>query len=502
MIWMIAASSFAQAPDVEKMLAVLDLEIQGLDEQWADTMTRAVMVGVISTGTYTVIDQASRDKIMAEQEFQCSDMAESQCRVQMGKMLGVGRLVMGDIAKPGNSYLVTLQLVRVQTGEILRIEEYRCPCVADDLYEAMKVLAGRLMGIDMEMPEFSTESRASNVSTPTSDPEFEELVKAEQARIIAEKRIGAQRKAMLDSDFNAVKAIHDNVDYSTEAKKMAYEKFLEKWLDDTTYSPTVEYWMKYGDTIDSIMVLIPGGSFMMGCLPGDRDCNDDEKPRHSVTLDSFYMDVNEVTVAQYAACVRAGKCKEPLTKSSDSKYTPYYNWGKSDRDIHPVNGVSWNNATSYCGWKGKRLPTEAEFEYVLRGGQEGMKYPWGDGLTPTVKTGNYADETAKRQFSDWMTLSGYNDGYVGTAPVCSFKKNEYELCDISGNVWEWCSDWYGKDYYSRSSTNNPTGPGSDEFRVLRGGSWSNEIGNLRASNRQWFAQFDSILGFRCVGDGE
>jgi formylglycine-generating enzyme required for sulfatase activity len=182
------------------------------------------------------------------------------------------------------------------------------------------------------------------------------------------------------------------------------------------------------------MVRLPGGTFMMGCVDGDSQCGNDEKPAHRVNLDSFYLDVHEVTVAEYAQCVNAGVCKPALI--ADNEYDEFYNWNKPGRKNHPVNGVDWNDAHTYCQWRGKRLPTEAEFEYALRGGSQGYIYPWGNNNTPPRGYGNYPDESAHRSFSDWSYFAGYDDGYVGTAPVCSFTRNPYGLCDISGNVWE------------------------------------------------------------------
>jgi formylglycine-generating enzyme required for sulfatase activity len=249
------------------------------------------------------------------------------------------------------------------------------------------------------------------------------------------------------------------------------------------------------------MVKIPAGWFNMGCSPQDSKCDNDEKPSKRVYVDAFYMDVHETTVAQYRQCVSAGSCKAAIA-SSDKNWGAYYNWDKSGRGDHPVNGVSWSDANSYCQWKGKRLPTEAEFERALRGGFEGRKYPWGNSSTPPSPDGNYADESAKRRFSDLTTIKGYDDGYVGTAPVCRFGRNEYGLCDISGNVWEWCEDWYDKDYYSRMADKNPINHTKASNRVLRGGSWLDDPQSLRASNRDGINPTGggNYFGFRCSRD--
>jgi len=248
------------------------------------------------------------------------------------------------------------------------------------------------------------------------------------------------------------------------------------------------------------MVRIPAGTFTMGCAPGERYCEAYEQPRHMVTLSPFFMDIHEVTVAEYGQCVSAGKCKKPHSKRYDQEV---YNWDKPGRENYPVNGVSWNDANTYCRWRGKRLPTEAEFEYALRGGNEGYLYPWGNDDTPPPRFGNYADESARRRFPAWTwILDGYDDGYVYTSPVCSFTRNAYGLCDIGGNVGEWTADWYGENYYQSSPPNNPPGASSGWTRVLRGGNFVANRWYFRAASREHGepTYWNCDLGFRCARD--
>jgi formylglycine-generating enzyme required for sulfatase activity len=257
-----------------------------------------------------------------------------------------------------------------------------------------------------------------------------------------------------------------------------------------------------GDTLS--MVKIPGGTFTMGCVSGDR-CGDDEKPAHRVTVNSYWMDEHLVTAREFEKCVSAGVCQAAATSGAEAD-RPFYNWGKSDRADHPINGVDWNAANAYCSWQGKRLPTEAEYEFALRGGSEGNRYPWGNSETPPPGYGNYADESRHRHlphhFDYFHFFRGYDDGYVGTSPVCTFARNSYGLCDISGNVWEWCADWYDKDYYRSSPSRNPKGPSLGEARVMRGGSWDSDPREDHASGRYHLKPTDRCcrFGFRCVRD--
>lgn len=248
--------------------------------------------------------------------------------------------------------------------------------------------------------------------------------------------------------------------------------------------------------------LIPAGQFWMGCVPDDNQCGMDEKPRRKVYLDAFYMDEHEVTVAEYAMCILAGVCEKPQYGAEEIQRI-YYNGLRLERKEHPVNGVSWFDAQAYCRWQEKRLPTEAEFERALRGGREDLIFPWGNEWMPPADYGNYPDETQKKAKPDWPIFSGYDDGYAGTAPVCSFRRNPYGFCDLSGNVWEWCEDVYFDGYYITMPRVNPVNRDESVVRVLRGGSFTKPPSNFRASNRSAEeATFHSLMGFRCVRTAE
>jgi formylglycine-generating enzyme required for sulfatase activity/serine/threonine protein kinase len=220
------------------------------------------------------------------------------------------------------------------------------------------------------------------------------------------------------------------------------------------------------------MAWIPAGSFMMGSEDGD----DDEKPIHEVYLDTYAMDVYEVTNERYAECVAASVCDKPGGS--------YY--GKMQYDDHPVVYVSWRDAEAYCEWRGARLPTEAEWEKAARGGLEGKKYPWGD-QSPFCEKG--ASNGAK--FDD---DAGCNE--TGTEPVGSYIANGYRLYDMAGNVWEWVADWY--QAYPGGVENEDYG---EKYRVLRGGSWYNGPYSLRVASRNGSnpGYASSNYGFRCAG---
>jgi formylglycine-generating enzyme required for sulfatase activity len=236
------------------------------------------------------------------------------------------------------------------------------------------------------------------------------------------------------------------------------EKALKDLVKDKVVADASEkeiIWKKDGKE----MVLIPAGSFEMG--DHFDEGRDDELPVHTVELDAFYMDVHEVTVGQFREFV----------DESGHKYSRWNDVATySPTDEHPMILVTWNDATAYAEWVGKRLPTEAEWEYAARGGLIGKRYPWGDEISHD--DANYSG-------------TGGKDEWKYCAPVGSFEPNGYGLYDMAGNVWEFCEDWYSED---------------KEYRVLRGGSWFNIPNYLRAALRFFNNPSDTLnlLGFRCV----
>ena len=226
--------------------------------------------------------------------------------------------------------------------------------------------------------------------------------------------------------------------------------------------------------ISAGMVLIPAGEFTMG----SNDGGSDERPVHQVELDAFFIDQYEVTVERYAKCVSAGKCDTPTTGGQ-------YNWGKSDRQNHPVNGVDWDDAKNFCSYENKRLPTEAEWERAATW-KDGTKYKY-----PSGKDSVSCTDAVMRE-------GGYGCGKDRTWPVGSKPKEINGTYDMAGNILEWVHDRYG-DYPSSKQT-NPKGPSSGSSRVDRGGGWRSYASSLRGADRSGIEsalRFD-FLGFRCA----
>ncbi|MFG6117761.1 formylglycine-generating enzyme family protein [Thalassobacillus sp. B23F22_16] len=267
------------------------------------------------------------------------------------------------------------------------------------------------------------------------------------------------------------------------------------------------------------MVLLPGGDFLMGTEDEDGFPWDGEGPVRKVTVDPFYMDSHTVTNAEFQQFTEETGYKTEaeqygwsfvfyLFVPHDFSYkvqqvpnTPWWLAAEGafwfqpegpgsdiqERMDHPVIHVSWNDATAFCEWAGKRLPTEAEWEYAARGGLEQKRYPWGDTLTPNgehycnIWQGNFPKENTKE------------DGYLGTAPVTAFPANGYGLYQMSGNVWEWCSDSFQKKGHANSSSS----------KVMRGGSYlchKSYCNRYRVAARTSNTIDSSTgnIGFRCV----
>lgn len=245
------------------------------------------------------------------------------------------------------------------------------------------------------------------------------------------------------------------------------------------------------------MVFVQGGTFQMG----SRDGEDDETP-HSVTLGDYYIARHEVTVKEYLDFCRATNQNWPEWMEKDSRYNAqtgsddhYKKLGQAlEGTQHPIVGISWYNAVAYCNWRstkdglekvykingttitanwkasGYRLPTEAEWEYAAR--SRGRDHKW-------------AGTASESQLSSYANGSGKTDGYEYTSPVGRFKANDLGLFDMSGNVWEWCWDWYDDAYYSKSTNTDPKGSNTGSYRVLRGGSWDFLPAGLRCAYRSY-----------------
>lgn len=244
------------------------------------------------------------------------------------------------------------------------------------------------------------------------------------------------------------------------------------------------------------MVLLDGGEFLMGTDDREGFPADGEGPIRRVTVRPFYIDRCAVSGEQFAAFAKAAGYRTEAERDGwsfvfggllpddfpDTRGVAAAPWWRQVEGAdwrhpigpqssldglmdHPVTHVSWSDAQEFCAWAGKRLPTEAEWEYAARGGLEQRRFPWGDELTPE---GAHLCNIWQGTFPSHNTV---DDGYFGTAPVAAFPPNAFGLYNVSGNVWEWCSDWFSPTFHVDGSTVDPAGPPDGQAKVMRGGSY-------------------------------
>jgi serine/threonine-protein kinase len=226
------------------------------------------------------------------------------------------------------------------------------------------------------------------------------------------------------------------------------------------------------------MVEVPAGSALLGSGPADREALPREKPQRQVTLAAFWIDRYEVTNSRYAQCVQAGKCAPAHRRGVDR---PGY-YADTDAPLQPVVGVTFKDASDYCAWVGRRLPTEAEWEKAARG-TDGRIYPWG-GQPPTCELANFNQ-------CDKVALP------VGSRPA---GRSPYGAEDMAGNVIEWTTTPYKGNYYAKLRDRDPVDPPGGGWRTLRGGSWGSYPNQVRtAFRRAWDPTFAGhTIGFRCA----
>jgi formylglycine-generating enzyme required for sulfatase activity len=281
------------------------------------------------------------------------------------------------------------------------------------------------------------------------------------------------------------------------------------------------------------MIKLDGGPFLMGTNSTEGFPADGEGPVREITLDAFYIDASPVTNAQFREFVRSSGYKteagrfgwsfvfqghipeEQRAALVDDTVLAAPWWCKvpgatwehpegpdstiQSRDDYPVTHVSWNDAAEFARWAGKRLPTEAEWEFAARGGLEQKRFPWGDELTPGGR------HVCNVWQGDFPTRDLAEDGYAGTSPVNAFPANAYGLYSVSGNTWEWCADWFHPSYHLVGSRANPTGPSVGQARVMKGGSFlchESYCNRYRVAARTSNTPDSSTanIGFRCVRD--
>lgn len=277
------------------------------------------------------------------------------------------------------------------------------------------------------------------------------------------------------------------------------------------------------------MIKVEGGRFLMGSEDADSITPDGEGPIRAVTIDQFYLDRYPVTNERFREFIRASGYrteaeqfgwsfvfKGHLPPDDESQGVAGLNWWRringanwshpegpdsniDSRAHFPVTHVSWNDAQAFAKWAGKRLPTEAEWEMAARGGLEQKRFPWGDELTPDGK------HLCNIWQGEFPNIDLAEDGYSAPAPVDAFPPNGFGFGTITGNVWEWCSDWFSPDYHLQATRANPVGPLRGATKAMRGGSYlchASYCNRYRVAARTSNTPDSSTtnIGFRCARD--
>ena len=358
------------------------------------------------------------------------------------------------------------------------------------------VVSAPMLGADADIgalaaqaERFEAEREAAVAATRRAEQAAAALAAAKAAeaeRLVAEAQ--STLRSQVERDFGAIRRL---VEQPSDAGRPVLEAFVKKYgaasvsIDGVSHRlevPEVALVERALASRGSVggsdgganpagidWVRIEGDSFQMGSSNG----SDDEKPMRRVTVPTFHLAKTEVTVAQYRACVDAGRCSAPDTCDWGSP-----NWGQSGRESHPVNCVSLEQASAFSAWANARLPSEAEWEFAARSRGRDQTYPWGD-----------------READSGLAVM---KGSGGTAPVCSKSSGNSAqgVCDLAGNVLEWVVDWYGP--YGEAATDGSARSRPAEYRVVRGGGWYNPADALRAAYRGISppGNRSSNLGFR------
>jgi formylglycine-generating enzyme required for sulfatase activity len=250
------------------------------------------------------------------------------------------------------------------------------------------------------------------------------------------------------------------------------------------------------------LVEIEPGEFLMGSPEREEGRSDDEQQHRVRITRPYYLGQHEVTVGQFRRFVADTGYKTTLERSGKPGFgfeadlravadLPKFRWnnvGFEQSGEHPVTNVSWEDATAFCRWlsnkEGRtyRLPTEAEWEFACRAGTT-TRYFTGEAEESLRPAANLADAAFLAKYTEASWSGVWDDGHPFTAPVGSFQPNRLGIYDMAGNVWEWCSDWYGKDYYAKSPADDPPGPATGEVHVLRGGAFTNRARFVRSADR-------------------
>ncbi|MBF0327821.1 MAG: SUMF1/EgtB/PvdO family nonheme iron enzyme [Nitrospirae bacterium] len=491
----------------DRYIAVFDLAAVGVEKRIARQLTENLRRDLVLSNRYKVLNRSSMNKIIEEQKFKTSGCAAGACMIEAGRILGVRTIVTGSVSIGKNAYTIKLSLINTETGKLDMAYEGRCECGVDELLKSTKKLVAKMLDetpqiyeepekvvkvwlamkngtkaemifngfntkcggykdggiryatkektVDLPWKEIKYIIPASGKGMLTNDNEFQtDSLKPSHCTdaVIIEKTI---RKITVQGHE---KDVHEDIRASISDIRII--AFAQEWLEDAIKKEQQETEKLAGE-----FVFVRGGCFQMGDTFGDGD--NDEKPAHEVCVDDFHIGKYEVTQGQWKAVMGVN---------------PSY--FKNCGDSCPIEQVSWNDTQEFIrklneksGDDNYRLPTEAEWEYAARSGGRPEKYSGGSDIESVA----------------WYSYNSGNKTY----PVGIKLPNGLGIYDMTGNVLEWCQDWYSENYYSESLRNNPTGPSTGQSRILRGGSWGFNARTSRTTFRHWhLPTYGYFVGFR------
>ncbi len=467
------------AEEEKDRLLVVPLKAQkGIDQEEAILLTDILSVEIHRSGKFTILNRDDMKAILDEKEFEAVMGCDKDniCLLQNVEKLAVNKIIAGNIGKLGGKYLISIRMIN-EDGENELMEKETCDCAISDLDKTMEKVAYNFL-------------------------KYMGGYAAQEGSIIVEsKPKGA--KIYLDGDYigttpDSIRRIVPGT-YKIEVKMDGYKvwtksvdvksseeiRILAKFEQDKSES--------YTDLVTGIeFVFVKGGCFNMGDTFGDGESYESaygkmgEAPIHEVCVDDFYIGKYEVTQEQW----------ENIMGNNPSKFKNGSNF--------PVEMVSWDDVQDFLirlfiiTEQNYRLPTEAEWEYAARSGGKREKFAGFSNENELYRYANFCDTNCGYGDEYHQRTESQNDGYGDSSPIGNYKPNGLGIYDMIGNVWEWCSDWYGMDYYKNSPRNNPKGASSGSSRVIRGGGWDFGPWYARTSYRDSIEPDvrDPVIGFR------
>lgn len=459
------ASSTAQSSSSKDSLAVLPFDSKGgIRPDTCGILSDIFISALLETNKFKIMNRGEIKKILDEQKFAKSDYCSNKdSAVEAGKILSVENIITGSVALLGNSYIIIINMIDVETSEYKKVLRESFVGTEDKFFNILPNLARKIAGLEGEYVAHKPNTQVIITQTQTPLP-----IKTESIQIASKEKSPTSIEA----------------EQNPEIKPLPKKNFIETF-----------------GGLNLEMVYIKADSFLMGNNNGDND----EKPVHSVNLPDFWIGKYEITVAQFKKFIEdtGFLSKAEMRNDRFTWKNPGY---EQPTDNYPVTCITWEDAQKFCDWLSGNtgriytFPSEAMWEYACKAGSD-TKFFWGDNEIMGKGYLNCRDQTARIAYKDFAKdwkFFNFNDSYLHASPVGSFKPNRFGLYDMLGNVWEWCQDWYHPNYNEAPCDGRAWENVKGEFRVIRGGSYNESYENVYSSYRGKLNNIsrNNIIGFR------